>query len=59
MSGEDSKRFVKAGKVESSAAEAKAAVEGAGSAELEDAENIGRARQGVRPQREARPLMLG
>jgi hypothetical protein len=39
MSGEDSnKHFVKAGKVESSAAEAKAAVEGAGSAELEDAE---------------------
>lgn len=40
---QETQRFVKAGKVESSAADAKAAVEGAEKAELEEAEKIGRA----------------
>ncbi|HSO43125.1 MAG: hypothetical protein ACXW25_01515 [Rhodospirillales bacterium] len=40
---EETQRFVKAGKVEKSAADAKAAVEGEEKAELEEAEKIGRA----------------
>ncbi len=40
---EETQRFVEAGKVEKSAAEAKAAVEGEEKAELEEAERIGRA----------------
>lgn len=41
---EETQRFVEAGKVEPSAADAKAAVEGEEKAELEEAERIGRAR---------------
>ena len=41
---EETKRFIDAGKVEASAADAKAAVEGEEKAELEEAEKIGRAR---------------
>jgi hypothetical protein len=41
---EETQRFVEAGKVEKSAAEAKAAVEGEEKAELEEAERAGLAR---------------
>lgn len=41
---EDTKKFVDAGKVDESAAEAKAAVEGAEKSELEEAEKIGKDR---------------
>lgn len=41
---EETQRFVEAGKVEASAAEAKAAVEGPKKAELEEAERVGKAR---------------
>lgn len=41
---EETQRFVEAGKVEASAADAKAAVEGDEKAELEEAERIGRER---------------
>lgn len=41
---EETQRFVEAGKVEKSAAEAKAAVEGEEKADLEEAEREGRAR---------------
>ncbi|MCU0893087.1 MAG: hypothetical protein MUD06_01995 [Rhodospirillales bacterium] len=41
---EETQRFVEAGKVEKSAADAKAAVEGEEKAELEEAERAGRAR---------------
>jgi hypothetical protein len=41
---EETQRFVEAGKVEKSAADAKAAVEGEEKAELEEAERVGLAR---------------
>ncbi|MBL8659050.1 MAG: hypothetical protein JNM75_04760 [Rhodospirillales bacterium] len=41
---EDTKKFVDAGKVDKSAAEAKAAIEGEEKSELEEAERIGRDR---------------